>query len=99
MPRFNGDQHLCAAVFRSANSSIGIARANPQLLRFLIGFARHGTPGKWREAMEVFTEVNSIGMNAYDELAKAATSSALHIRQRRRRPAAPGIAQLPAPPP
>jgi hypothetical protein len=57
------------------------------------------TPGKWREAMEVFTEVNRIGMDAYGELAKAATSSALHIRQRRRRPAVPGTAQLPAPPP
>lgn len=44
--------------------------ANPQLLRFLIGFARHCTPGKWREAMEVFTEVNRIGMDAYDELAE-----------------------------
>jgi hypothetical protein len=49
--------------------------------------------------MEVFTEVNRIGMDAYDELTKAATSPALHIRQRRRRLAAPGAAQLPAPPP
>jgi hypothetical protein len=44
--------------------------ANPQLLRFLVGFARHCTPGKWREAMEVFTEVNRAGMDAYDELAE-----------------------------
>ncbi|WP_348272967.1 hypothetical protein [Arthrobacter crystallopoietes] len=44
--------------------------ANPQLLRFLVGFARHCTPGKWREAMEVFTEVNRTGMDAYDELAE-----------------------------
>ena len=39
-----------------------------QLLRFLTGFARHCTPGRWREAMEVFTEVNQVGMDAYDEL-------------------------------
>src|SRR5690625_1868328 len=28
---------------------------DPQLLRFLVGFARHCTPGKWRQAMEIFT--------------------------------------------
>lgn len=39
-----------------------------QLLRFLTGFARHCTPGKWREAMEAFTEVNEVGLEAYDEL-------------------------------
>ena len=43
--------------------------ANPQLIRFLLGFARHCTPGKWREAMEVFTVVNRMGLDAYDELA------------------------------
>lgn len=50
--------------------------ANPQLLRFLIGFARHCTPGKWREAMEVFTEVNRLGLDAFDELAQAGAGSA-----------------------
>lgn len=44
-------------------------RANPQLLRFLAGFARHCTPGKWRQAMATFTEVNRIGLDAFDELA------------------------------
>lgn len=39
-----------------------------QLLRFLTGFARHCTPRKWRQAMEVFTEVNQVGLDAYDEL-------------------------------
>lgn len=39
-----------------------------QLLRFLSGFARHCTPGRWREAMAVFTEVNQVGLEAYDEL-------------------------------
>lgn len=43
--------------------------ANPRLLRFLIGFARHCTPGKWQEAMDVFTQVNRLGLGAFDQLA------------------------------
>ncbi|EMY34242.1 oxidoreductase [Arthrobacter crystallopoietes BAB-32] len=49
--------------------------ADPQLWRFLVGFARHCTPGKWREAMEVFTEVNRLGLDAFDELAEAGGTS------------------------
>lgn len=49
---------------------------NPQLLRFLAGFARHCTPGKWREAMEVFTEVNRISLDAFDELADGGITDA-----------------------
>ncbi|GAA4366707.1 NAD(P)/FAD-dependent oxidoreductase [Paeniglutamicibacter cryotolerans] len=45
--------------------------ANPQLLRFLIGFARHCTPGKWREAMSVFSEIGATGLDAFDEIAES----------------------------
>lgn len=41
---------------------------NPRLIKFLIGFARHCTPGKWNQAMDVYSEVNKLGLGAYDEL-------------------------------
>lgn len=44
-------------------------RADPQLLRFLVGFARNCTPGRWRRAMRIFAEVNRVALDAYDELA------------------------------
>ena len=43
-------------------------RPNRDLLRFLVGFARHCTPAKWREAMSVFTVLSRISIEAYDEL-------------------------------
>lgn len=44
--------------------------ADPQLIRFLVGFARHCTPGKWRAAMSVFNRANAAALPAYDELAR-----------------------------
>jgi len=41
---------------------------NPQLLKFLAAFARHCTPGKWREAMAVFNEANRGALTAFDAL-------------------------------
>ncbi|MHB1171028.1 MAG: NAD(P)/FAD-dependent oxidoreductase [Lacisediminihabitans sp.] len=41
---------------------------NLPLLRFLVGFARHCTPGKWRSAMGVFAQVNRLGLDAFAEL-------------------------------
>ena len=41
---------------------------NRQLLTFLATFARHCTPGKWREAMAVFTEANHRALDAFDIL-------------------------------
>lgn len=41
---------------------------NRQLLTFLATFARHCTPGKWREAMAVFTEANHRALDAFDVL-------------------------------
>ncbi|WP_370617254.1 NAD(P)/FAD-dependent oxidoreductase [Mumia sp. Pv 4-285] len=42
--------------------------ADPKLLRFLVGFARHCTPAKWRSAMAVFTELNRDALGTYDAL-------------------------------
>lgn len=41
---------------------------NPQLLKFLAAFARHCTPGKWREAMAAFIEANRGALAAFDVL-------------------------------
>lgn len=41
---------------------------NPRLIKFLVGFTRHCTPGKWRQAMSVYSEVNRLGLHAFDEL-------------------------------
>jgi len=43
--------------------------ANPRLIKFLVGFTRNCTPGKWRQAMSVYNEVNRLGLSAFDELA------------------------------
>lgn len=47
--------------------------AKPSLIRFLLGFARHCTPGKWREAMAVFSEIGATGLDAFDEISEANT--------------------------
>lgn len=41
---------------------------DPQLWRFLVGFARHCTPRKWREAMAVFNRANAQALDAFREL-------------------------------
>ncbi|WP_308465041.1 NAD(P)/FAD-dependent oxidoreductase [Rathayibacter soli] len=41
---------------------------SPKLLRFLVGFARHCTPGFWRSSMAVYAEVAGMAMDAFDEL-------------------------------
>ncbi len=42
---------------------------NLRLIRFLAGFARHCTRARWRQAMEVFNQLNAHSLDAYDELA------------------------------
>lgn len=42
---------------------------NPRLLRFLLDFARHCTPARWRAAMTVFAEANRQAFEAFDEIA------------------------------
>lgn len=58
-----------AKAMLSATSPIYVPlRPNRDLLRFLVGFARHCTPAKWTEAMRAFTVVNQMSLEAYDEL-------------------------------
>ena len=47
--------------------------AKPSLIRFLLGFARHCTPGKWREAMAVFSEIGATGLDAFDEISEGSS--------------------------
>lgn len=42
---------------------------DPALLKFLLGFARNCTPGKWRAAMTVFAEIGRSGIDAFAEIA------------------------------
>jgi D-amino-acid dehydrogenase len=46
--------------------------ANPRLLRFLSGFARHCTDRHWQRAITVFNAANARALDAYDELTTAA---------------------------
>ncbi|MGV9743885.1 NAD(P)/FAD-dependent oxidoreductase [Rhodococcus zopfii] len=39
-----------------------------RLLRFLAGFARNCTPGRWRAALAVFVRANRVALDAYDDL-------------------------------
>ncbi len=41
---------------------------NPRLLRWLLDFTRHCTPGRWRSAMEVFAVANAQALAAFDEM-------------------------------
>lgn len=43
-------------------------RADPRLVQFLIGFARHCTEGHWNKAIEVFNRANAGALEAYAEL-------------------------------
>lgn len=54
---------------------------DPQLLKFLLGFARHCTPGKWRAAMAIFAEVGRSGIEAFDELAAGTPAVSEPTRQ------------------
>lgn len=43
-------------------------RADPRLVQFLIGFARHCTTDHWNQAIEVFNRANAGALEAYAEL-------------------------------
>lgn len=49
-------------------------RADAKLLRFLAGFTWHSTPKKWEEAMRVFSEIGTHGLDAFDEIAEATSA-------------------------
>lgn len=54
---------------------------NLRLVRFLAGFALHCTPTRWRSAMAVFTEVNRVSMDAFDELTDGAVAEPTHLAE------------------
>ncbi|GAA4687083.1 D-amino acid dehydrogenase [Nocardioides nanhaiensis] len=47
-------------------------RADPRLLRFLAGFARHCTDRAWARATAAYAPVNAAALDAFDELAQQA---------------------------
>ena len=56
-------------------------RVDPALWRFLGGFARHCTPGRWRRGMAAYAPLNRLAIRAYDDLADAgATPRPRHAR-------------------
>ncbi|WP_026403239.1 NAD(P)/FAD-dependent oxidoreductase [Actinomadura rifamycini] len=42
--------------------------ADPRLLRFLAGFARHSTAARWRRAMEALVPINRLALPSFDAL-------------------------------
>lgn len=48
--------------------------ADRRLLQFLVGFARHCTPARWRAAMAIFAELNRDALAAYDALGEGGTA-------------------------
>ncbi len=65
---------------------------DPSLLKFLLGFARNCTPGRWRAAMAIFAEIGRTGIDAFDEI--AAGSPAVAEPTRTAEPFLTGFASL-----
>lgn len=57
------------AVISSSSPVYVPLSANPQLLRFLLGFAWYSTPPKWRKNMATFAEINKWGLDSFDRMA------------------------------
>lgn len=53
-------------------------RPNPQLLRFLTGFARHSTARRWGLGMRTFAPLNRRALAAFDELTDADVEASIH---------------------
>lgn len=53
-------------------------RANPRLLRFLLGFARHCTNRKWQVAMSAYASVNRRSLYAFDALTTGGVAEEVH---------------------
>ncbi|MGO2029454.1 MAG: NAD(P)/FAD-dependent oxidoreductase [Glutamicibacter ardleyensis] len=49
-------------------------KADGKLLRFLLGFTWHSTPKKWEEAMRIYSEIGTHGLDAFDELAEGTSA-------------------------
>jgi D-amino-acid dehydrogenase len=50
-------------------------RADADLLRFLISFARNSTPGRWRRGMAAYVPLNERALEAFDVLAAGGVSA------------------------
>jgi D-amino-acid dehydrogenase len=50
-------------------------RADPQLLRFLLGFLRHSTASAWRTAMRAYVPMNRRAFEAFDALTAGGVTS------------------------
>lgn len=53
-------------------------RADPRLLRFLTGFARHSTASKWRTAMRAFIPMNRRALASFDALTEGGVGAMTH---------------------
>lgn len=51
------------------------ARLDPSLWAFLLRFARHCTPARWRRAVDALAAVNGAALDAYDELGRAGVTA------------------------
>lgn len=51
---------------------------DPQLARFLVGFARRCTPGQWKKTMDRYVPMNRAAISAYDELEAGGVAARSH---------------------
>lgn len=49
--------------------------ADPRLLRFLAGFARHSTAARWRRAMEALVPINRLALPSFDALVEGGVAA------------------------
>ena len=69
------------AMFRR-DAALSIPRLfDPRLIRFLTGFTIHSAPSAWRSAMAVFTEMNRVSMDAFDELTDGTVDEPTHVAE------------------
>src|SRR5690606_4466347 len=54
---------------------------DPQLLRFLTGFAWYSMPKRWRRNMAVFAEINKWGVDSFDRLADGGVKEKAHVAE------------------
>ncbi|MEV0731264.1 FAD-dependent oxidoreductase [Polymorphospora sp. NPDC050346] len=53
-------------------------RADPHLLRFLAGFARHSTAGRWKAAMRAYIPINRRAFEGFDALEAGGVASTVN---------------------
>lgn len=63
----------------SANSPVYVPpRLDPSLARFVAGFVRHSTSGRWETAMQALLPVNAQSLEAFDHLADHGVTAQIH---------------------